>query len=193
MRRAEFWSAVACVAIILLVGFTATAIMLMRLSAPHEVHDFRVSLVRLNSAIGQGLTNSKYSDLVLDARVNFELARPELTASGKITACETAVVAAEQGAAVWQATLEKKLPESAFEPMHALGIIERDRFDAIVQSDSRVADIPVTSPMWDSVQELRNELRRQIVSEMLTRVSFLIGESVGVINETAAKTGKPKH
>ena len=193
MKRAELWSAVACIAIILLVGFTTAAIMLMRLSAPHEVHDFRVSLVRLNSAIGQGLTNPKYSDLILDARASLELARPELTASGKITACERAVIAAEQGAAVWQATLEKKFPESSFEPMHALGIIERDRFDAIVRSDSNVANIPITSPMWDSAQENRTRLRRAIVAEALSRVSILVNECVIEIDGTGAETRKPKH
>lgn len=182
MKRTEQLIATAVVGLILVIGFAVNGILMVRASVPQDVREFRVALVRLDAAIHQGLSNAKYSDLALDARTNIELARPKLTDMGRANVCDEAVTAIEQGQAIWQATLEKKIPESAFEPMHALGIIERKRFDAIRNGDNEAADMSSSSAMWEEMQESRAEFRRKAISAALTAVSIRIEKALRAID-----------
>ncbi len=134
LRTSESWRMNGSMPPIRLIGrgnrSTLIAGLIMLAACSHQLPEseraLRASLITVDVAANQGVNFSKFSDLVLDARTKFEIAKPQLAADN-IAAIETAISATEEAKAVWQATLNSGgIDRSAYEPLRDLGIVKNN-------------------------------------------------------------------
>lgn len=144
-----------------IVAFIAIAVVGCSKQPTESVRELRSSLIGLDVAVSQGVSFPKFSDLVLDARTKFEIAKPDLEAKS-IASIERAVVVAEKTKTVWQATqnASRGIPKNLYAVFNELGIVSNQK------------DFILLSGVVEAERDLgQGDTTKKTISTALTRCS----------------------